>query len=156
MDTTKKFDGRAKDYTASRPGYAGGLIDCLFEKYGITEASVIADIGSGTGKFAKHLLKRGCEVYCVEPNEDMRHTAERELIQFEKFRSVQGNAENTTLGSGGVDYITTAQAFHWFDVDKFKKECSRIIRNNGKVFLLWNVRDESDPLNGELYRVYSR
>lgn len=156
MDTTRKFEGRADDYTAGRPTYARELIGCLFNDYGLSEASVIADIGSGTGKFAKHLLERGSKVYCVEPNEDMRHAAEKELCQFKKFHSVQGNAENTTLESGSVDHITAAQAFHWFDVDKFKKECSRIIRNNGKIFLLWNVRDNSDSLNQELYRVYSR
>lgn len=58
MDTTKKFDGRAKGYTASRPSYAMELIDCLYKEYGIDESSVIVDIGSGTGKFAKHLIEK--------------------------------------------------------------------------------------------------
>lgn len=156
MDTTLKFDGRAKDYITGRPSYAEALIDCLYSDYGISESSVVADIGSGTGKFAKHLLERGSEMYCVEPNEDMRSVAERELCGYTNFHSVQGNAENTTLETGSVDYITTAQAFHWFDVKKFRQECSRIIKNNGKVFLIWNVRDNTDLLNQELYQIYSK
>lgn len=156
MDTTKKFDGRAKDYTVSRPSYAIGLIDYLYNNYDISKSSIIADIGSGTGKFAKHLLEIGGEVYCVEPNEDMRRVAEKELCKYINFHSVQGNAENTTLEDGFVDFITTAQAFHWFDVGKFKKECARIIKNSGKVFLIWNVRDNSDLLNQELYEIYSQ
>ena len=156
MDTTRKFDGRAKVYTASRPSYAPMLIDCMYKEYGISKSSVIADIGSGTGKFAKHLLERGSEVYGVEPNEDMRCVAENELGGYLNFHSVRGDAENTTLETNSVDYITTAQAFHWFDVNGFKRECSRIIRNNGKVFLVWNVRDSTDVLNQELHRVYSR
>lgn len=156
MDTTKKFDGRAGDYTVSRPSYAIELIDCLYSNYGVTETSVIADIGSGTGKFAKHLLEKGSEVYCVEPNDDMRCVAECELCGYTNFHSVQGNAENTTLGNGFVDFITTAQAFHWFDVKKFKQECMRIIKNNGKVFLIWNVRDNEDLLNQELHQIYSK
>lgn len=156
MDTTMKFDGRAKDYITGRPSYAEELIDCLYSNYGISEASVIADIGSGTGKFAKHLLERGSEVYCVEPNDDMRSVAESELGGHKNFHSVQGNAENTTLKTRSVDYITTAQAFHWFDVKKFRQECLRIIKNNGKVFLVWNVRDNTDLLNRELYQIYSK
>ncbi|MBR4144764.1 MAG: hypothetical protein IKU06_04790 [Lachnospiraceae bacterium] len=55
MDTTKKFDGYANDYTVGRPGYAAELIECMYGIYGMAKESVIADIGSGTGKFAKHL-----------------------------------------------------------------------------------------------------
>ena len=72
MDSTKMFDGYANDYTVGRPSYAAELIDCLYNKYGFSKSSIIADIGSGTGKFAKHLLDRGSQVYCVEPNDDMR------------------------------------------------------------------------------------
>lgn len=156
MDNTKKFDGRAKDYTASRPSYSKELIDCLYGNYELSEASVVADIGSGTGKFSKHLLDRRSEVYCVEPNGDMRCVAENELCKYKKFHSVAGDAENTTLKSNFVDCITTAQAFHWFDVLKFKQECLRILKNGGKVFLIWNIRDYADILNQEWHKVFSQ
>lgn len=156
MDTTKKFDGRAKDYTTSRPSYSIELIDYLYGNYELSEASAVADIGSGTGKFSKHLLDRRSEVYCVEPNDDMRCVAESELYEYKNFHSVAGNAENTTLKNNFVDFITTAQAFHWFDVSKFKQECLRIIKNGGKVFLIWNIRDYDDILNQEWHKVFSR
>ena len=156
MDTTRKFDGYAKDYTAGRPSYAEELITCMYEKYGISDRSVIADIGSGTGKFAKHLLEKGSEVYCVEPNEDMRHTAEKELNSYENFHSVSGGAEQTTLSDHFVDFITTAQAFHWFNVSKFRQECNRILKPNGKVFLIWNMRDADDVVNKELHQIYTK
>ena len=155
MDNTTKFNGYAKDYTIGRPGYSERLIDCLYTEYGVSERSIIADIGSGTGKFAKQLLNRNSEVYCVEPNDDMRHMAEKELSGFTKYHLINGDAEFTTLKDNSVDFVTTAQAFHWFDVDKFRKECSRIIRNSGKVFLIWNVREE-DSLNQELFQIYSK
>ena len=154
MDNTKKFNGYAKDYTSGRPSYSKELIDCFYNEYGVSNNSIIADIGSGTGKFAKHLLERKSEVYCVEPNDDMRRMAEAELGEYSNFHSVNGNAENTTLENGSVDYITTAQAFHWFDVNIFKGECSRILRGKGTVFLIWNVRDD-DKLNQELFQIYS-
>lgn len=156
MDTTKKFDGYAKDYTVGRPSYASELIDCMYNRFGISGNSVIADVGSGTGKFAKHLLDKGSEVYCVEPNHDMRNTAEKELNCYANFHSVDGGAEHTGLEDSSVDFITTAQAFHWFDVNRFRKECLRILKKSGKVFLIWNIRDENDALNKEMFDIYSR
>lgn len=155
MGSTKKFDGRAKDYTTGRPNYAQELIDSLYDKYGISASSVIADIGSGTGKFARHLLDRGSKVYCVEPNDDMRSTAEKELSSYPCFYSVKGDAEDTALEDSSVDFITTAQAFHWFDVKRFRKECLRILRLKGKAILIWNIRDMNSPLNKELYDIYT-
>lgn len=156
MNTKNKFDGRATDYTASRPNYSMDLIDYLYSQYGISKASVIADIGSGTGKFSKHLLDRQSEVYCVEPNDDMRNVAESELCGYLNFHSVAGDAENTTLKENFVDYITAAQSFHWFDVPKFKKECQRIIKTGGKVFLIWNIRDNADSINQEWHSIFAR
>ena len=154
MDFTRKFDGLADEYTVGRPAYSEELIGCLYSRYGISKTSVIADIGSGTGKFARHLLDRGSEVYCVEPNGYMRHTAERELCSYPNFHSVGGDAENTSLESCSVDFITTAQAFHWFDTVNFRRECSRIIKPGGKIILIWNIRDAEQPVNVGLKRIY--
>ena len=153
MNNTDLFDGYAQAYTVGRPDYSRKLIEYMYGTYGISKDSVVADIGSGTGKFAKHLIDRGSEVYCVEPGSDMRQTAEKELSQFANFHSIAGDAENTTLQDNSVDFITTAQAFHWFDVAKFKEECRRILRPNGKVFLIWNIRDIEDPVNSSMYEI---
>ncbi|MCR5209868.1 MAG: methyltransferase domain-containing protein [Lachnospiraceae bacterium] len=156
MNTTKNFDGYAKDYTVGRPDYAAQLIDSIFNKYGLSKNSVIADIGSGTGKFSRQVLDMGSIVFSVEPNDDMRSVAETELSGYPNFHSIHGDAENTTLESGLIDFVTTAQAFHWFDVQKFRNECIRILKENGKVALIWNIRDRSDVLNQELYQIYTR
>jgi SAM-dependent methyltransferase len=76
----------------------------------------------------------------VEPNQDMREVAERTLSEFPNFHSVDRSAENTTLPEDIVDFITVAQAFHWFDPDNFKVECQRILKPDGKVILIWNSR----------------
>ena len=123
MDASKIFEGYAKDYTAGRPDYAPGLIDCMYGEGGITKGSAVADIGSGTGKFARHLIEKGSEVYCVEPSSDMRQTAEKELSGYSNFHSVNGDAEHSNLEDKSVDFVTTAQAFHWFDIELFRAEC---------------------------------
>lgn len=141
-----KFSGKGKIYSQFRPSYPQECINYLYSSVGITEKSIIADIGSGTGIFTKQLLDMGNTVFAVEPNVDMRTVAENNLSQFKGFKSVNGTAENTSLESGSVDFITVAQAFHWFDVQAFSEECRRILRHGGKVILLWNIRDEGTPL----------
>ena len=156
MDNTQKFSGRAEDYIKGRPGYPQALFDCLYDKYGFSDNSVIADIGAGTGKFSKYLLDMGSKVYLVEPNDDMRFAAQRELSDYKKAAFVNGCSETTTLNDGSVDFVTAAQAFHWFDAEKFKKECKRILKPEGKVVLIWNTRDMSSTFNVKSYEIYKK
>lgn len=136
MDTSKIFDGYAKDYTAGRPDYAMELIECMCGKHGISKDSVIADIGSGTGKFARHLIERGSEVFCVEPNEDMRQTAERELSEFPNFHSVKGDAEMSGLPDQSVDFIARSLSGSYSlqsedkDFDEYMSEIKGVFEKN--------------------------
>lgn len=156
MNSANLFSGRAEVYTQGRPSYPKELIDELYTHYGISCNSVIADIGSGTGKLSKQLLDKGSTVYAVEPNNDMRSIAENELSQYSKFISVNGNAEETLLPDHSVDFITVAQAFHWFDIKKFRLECDRIKKDNSKIILIWNSRDIAFDFNRESYEIYSK
>lgn len=156
MDNTHNFSGLADDYTVGRPVYATDFIDSLYMQYGFDEHSIIADIGAGTGKFSKQLLDRGSTVYCVEPNEDMRNCAIKELEKYNKFHIINGTATDTKIGDNSVDFITTAQAFHWFDTLLFKKECKRIIHENGIIFLIWNMRDMSSDINQKSFEIFSK
>ena len=156
MNSTNLFSGRAEVYTQGRPSYPKELVDELYTKYGFSCNSVIADIGSGTGKLSKQLLDKGSTVYAVEPNNDMRSIAEKELSEYSKFLSVSGNAENTLLPDHSVDFITVAQAFHWFDIKKFRLECDRIKKDNSRVILIWNSRDMTSDFNKESYEIYSK
>ena len=148
-----KFNGMGKIYSKYRPSYPSDFIDYLFTDVGISKSSIIADIGSGTGILTRQLLEKGNKVYGIEPNADMRAIAETNLNNFPGFTSVNGNAEDTTIDDNSVDYITVAQAFHWFDREKFKKECQRILKPEGKVILVWNVRDNNNELVIENYEV---
>ncbi len=90
MDNTLKFTGRAAVYAKARPNYAAEFIDYLYNDAGMNSTSIIADIGSGTGILSNALLEKGSTVYCVEPNNDMRKTAENNLSDFTNFHSVRG------------------------------------------------------------------
>ncbi len=135
-----KYTFNAEKYLKYRTEYPKEFIEYLYKNVGLNKNSIIADIGSGTGKLSKQLLINGSHVYCVEPNYDMRRVAKEDLSNFSNFISINGTAENTTLPNSSVDFMTVGTAFHWFDMGKFKKECQRILRPNGKVILVWISR----------------
>jgi SAM-dependent methyltransferase len=101
---------------------------------------VVADIGSGTGFLSELFLKNGNRVFGVEPNEAMREAGEEYLASFDGFTSVNGSAEATTLDNSSVDFVTTGQAFHWFDQNAARLEFSRILKPSGWVVVVWNER----------------
>lgn len=145
----EKFSGKAEIYQKYRPYYPRSLFDLLYLRY-VDSDAVIADIGSGTGKFAKLLLDRGNTVYCVEPNVDMMDKAKILLARYDGFRPVCASAENTSLPDSSVDFITAAQAFHWFDKRAFAKECKRISKGKAVCALVWNAYDSKSTAVKEL------
>lgn len=127
----QKFNGKAELYEKYRPSYPNELIDYLYEN---AKCDNVADIGAGTGKFTRCLTSKPWRVTAVEPNGDMRE----KLAAVENITIVNAPAENTGLPEHSFGLITAAKAFHWFDADKFKRECQRILAPNGKVAIIWN------------------
>ncbi len=141
IDPTARFSDRADAYVKARPSYPAALFDVLRAECGLGPACVVADLGSGTGIFTRLLLEAGAIVHAVEPNDDMRAEAERALARNERFHSVKGSAEATTIATGTIDLVTAAQAFHWFDHAKTKSEIVRIGKDGAMTALVWNDRD---------------
>jgi len=148
-----RFTGRADLYAKYRPSYPDDFIEYLYSQVGLTKDSIIADIGSGTGIFTRLMLRQHSFVYGVEPNEDMRKTAESELARYRNFVSIHAPAERTGLKTASIDFVTVAQAFHWFDREKFRMECKRIVREKGKVILVWNSRGNESELTRETIEI---
>ena len=143
---TARFSDRVKNYVRYRPGYPPEVLDLLRDECGLRPSHVVADIASGTGAFTRLLLENGNSVFAVEPNTAMR---EMGIRQFESFQSlgsnrlvsVAGTAEETTLRSASVDFVTAAQAAHWFDLPHARAEFVRILRPEGWCVLIWNERE---------------
>ena len=149
-DPKKRFSSRVENYVKYRPNYPLEIIDFLTEQKLLSKKSIVADIGSGTGILSELFLKNGNKVYSVEPNPDMRKAAETLLEKYNDFISIGGSAEITGLKERSIDLITAGQAFHWFDVEKTKREFKKIIKQDGYVVLIWNNRKKSgDRFSGD-------
>jgi len=139
-NATSRFSDRVENYVRYRPGYPAQALQILKAECGLAAHHMAADIASGTGIWTRMLLENGNSVFGVEPNAEMRHAGERLLAGFPKFTSTAGTAEATTLPDQSVDFVTAAQAAHWFDRERARAEFMRILKPGGWLALLWNER----------------
>lgn len=139
-DTVERFSNRVENYIKYRPTYPRQVLELFQSEMGLTQETIMADIGSGPGISSRMFLENGNTVYCVEPNDAMRAAAEQLMKDFAGFRSVKGTAEDTTLPGHSIDIVISAQAFHWFDPEKTRPEFQRILKPGGYAVLMWNMR----------------
>lgn len=140
MKVEERFTDRVENYIKYRPHYPDEVYAYLCSENIVLPDSVIADIGCGTGISGELFLKNGHAVFGVEPNENMLNAASDYLNSYSDFVPTKANAENTSLENLSIDVIICAQAFHWFDKEKTKKEFTRILKPGGTIVLMWNDR----------------
>ena len=141
-----RFSRKAEVYAKYRPSYPKEVLGNLNSQIGFTKDRIVADIGSGTGKLSKIFLDNGNFVYGIEPNNEMRSFAERDLSKYPNFVSLNRLAENTGLPNSSVDLITVGQALHWFDPEEVHREFFRILRSTGYVLIIYNERKKQDGM----------
>ncbi len=151
----ERFSDRVDQYVKYRPDYPRGVLGLLQSECGLRPQSVVADVGSGTGKLSELFLQNGNRVYGVEPNREMRAAGERLLSSCPDFVSVDGSAEATTLPDECADFVTAGQAFHWFDRERARPEFARVLSPNGWTVLVWNERLTDTPFL-EAYETLTR
>ncbi len=152
MNSKEKFTSKSDIYDKYRPKYSEKFIDSIIDNYPISNFTRIADMGAGTGILTQQLLRLACEIYAIEPNNEMRKVAEGKLGKERKCHIVNGSAECTTLDDKSIDIVVAAQAFHWFDKNNFKEEFQRISKNQ-KAILVWNTKKKAQSYLIELEKV---
>ena len=66
-------------------------------------------------------LKEISDVIAVEQNDDMRAKLIGLQDELKNLKVLSGTAENTLLENKSIDFVTVAQAFHWFDAENLRR-----------------------------------
>ena len=143
----RSFEDVAELYERVRPEYPKEAIDWLVDRLGLTRGSTVVDLGAGTGKLTRLLVRRVGRVIAVEPGPKMLAQLERSVPEAD---GVLGAAEAIPLGDACVDAVVCAQSFHWFRAAEALQEIHRVVRRGGGLGLIWNHRHPDDGLQNDL------
>ena len=118
------FSNHSKDYVRSRPNYPRSLFDFLA---GLVQRRNLAwDCATGNDQAAIILSEYFDEVIASDASKEQIGNALRKTnIRYAVFP-----AEGTNLADGSIDLITVAQTLHWFDINDFYNEATRVLRKN--------------------------
>jgi len=153
VDPVQIYSSKAERYAGHRWDYSPAALEAVVAETGLSSASVLADVGSGTGILSRHFVRKVALLFAVEPNPAMRSEAEKVLSSHSAFRSIAGRAEGTNLPGRSVDIITVGQSLHWFDADRAVAEFCRILRTNGWIVVVNNIGG-SPELDKALKEIY--
>ena len=141
------FGGVAALYDRARPSYPSELIDALVD----LSPRRALDVGCGTGKAARLLVERGCDVLGVEPDPSMAAIARSHGITVE-----DATFENWDARGRVFDLIVSGQAWHWVDPVEGVAKAGSLLRPGGHLGVFWNRGRPEDETRRALEAVYLR
>lgn len=128
------FGQVADDYDRLRPGPPPDVLDWLVPP----DCQVAVDLGAGTGLFTRPLRQRVADVIAVEPDSRMRAVL---AARSPGVRVLAGRGEAIPLPDASADAVFVSSAWHWFDHDRAVPEIARVLRDGGRLGVLWISRD---------------
>jgi len=144
------FARAADAYERARPEYPPEAVAWLADRLELGPGRVVVDVAAGTGKLTRLLVPSGARVVAVEPLAEMRAQLEEAVPGVE---ALEGTAEALPLEDDFADAITVAAAFHWFRRDEALAEFARVLRPDGRLAIVYNLRDPESDLQQELSRM---
>jgi SAM-dependent methyltransferase len=133
------FEGTALHYASYRFGYPDDVFDYLVDRFSLSGATNVLDLGCGTGQIAIPLARRGVAVRAVDPDVDMLGEAMRVEgdpggIAVAWQRGDDQSLER--LAMPALTLCTMGASFHWTDRDLLLEKLDTLIVESGAVVLL--------------------
>lgn len=146
------FGNSAHEYELGRPEWPEELIDRVAGELELGPEATVLDLGAGTGKLTRALVRRFARVIAVEPDDAMRAVCAEVVAGAEVLA---GSAEVIPVADDSVDAVFTAEAFHWYASDDTVAEIVRILHPGGGLAIFWNVEfgAPEPPMGDEVDRI---
>ncbi|MCD6391350.1 MAG: class I SAM-dependent methyltransferase [Dehalococcoidia bacterium] len=109
---------------------------------------IAANVGCGAGRYDLKLFRHlgnKLFLYCIDANEEMLKHLKDFLDKHEirDFNTIKANAEKIPLADNSLDCVLTFNALHHFKPLDFLKESSRILEDNGYLFIYTRLRSQN-------------
>ena len=143
------FSESADEYSRFRPRYPRELFAYLASL--VPDRLCAWDCGTGNGQAAVGLAEFFDHVIATDASESQIARART----HDKVTYLVAGEDATGIESSSIDIVTVAQAFHWFDLERFYGEVRRVLKPGG-VLAVWcydllTVEPAIDSLIRHLY-----
>lgn len=98
------------------------------------------DLAAGTGLLSRALARRAQSVLAVEPDQRMAAVLRG---SSPGVRLTAGVGEELPLASQSADGLFVSSAWHWLDPERAVPEITRVLRDRGRLGIIWTSRDRS-------------
>lgn len=151
-------------YNQGRPPYPESIINFLIEEEILRSGDVLADIGTGNGRFLSTLFNASSDaaqglnlrhIHAVDSSQNMLAEVDKRFINQQNISTHLGRFQNLPLADNSVDVISCFSSIHWGtatpqDRRKTKKEFNRVLKPGGRIIVssdYWNIKK---PLGAQL------
>ena len=148
------FDGVARLYADTRPGYPAGLVESLVAAAGVGAGSPVLEVGCGTGQLTGDLARFGLDLTAIDIGPAMI-TAARQHLGDAAVSFLASSFEDFAAADSSFDLIVSATAFHWIDPEVRFSKSARLLRPGGWLALLAIGERYDDTLNAALQRMWT-
>jgi SAM-dependent methyltransferase len=144
------FSIQSVDYAKYRPSYPLELFEYLASI--APQQETAWDCATGNGQAAIALASYFARVVATDGSQSQLDNAAR----HERVTYHQATSEESHLESHSIDLVTVAQALHWFDLERFYAEVSRVLKPRG-VLAVWcyNLLEISPALDVVINKFYA-
>jgi SAM-dependent methyltransferase len=133
------FGGVAADYDRLRPSPAPDALSWLIPD----PCEHAVDLAAGTGLFTRALAARVPQVIAVEPDARMREVF---ALRAAAIEVREGTGEAIPTGDASADLVTVSSAWHWLDPEAAPFEIARVLRDGGRLGVVWTHMTHDDRL----------
>lgn len=147
------FDGAARLYEATRPGYPDQVLEFTAATAGLTAGADILEVGCGTGQLTKDLARPGFNLTAIDIGSSMIAAA-RECLSGSTVSFQITSFEDFAAPDASFDLIISAAAFHWIDPDVKYAKSARLLRPGGWLAVLGNAESYDQPFGRVLHDMW--
>ena len=146
-----KFSYKASEYSIYRPTYPVSLF--LYLSTLTNSSSIAIDCGAGSGQATEGLANFYKNVISIDFSYELLSKSE----SFNNVIKIHASADHIPIKTHSVDLVCSAQAVHWFNLEKFYSEAKRVLKKQG-IIAVWcyNQASINKKIDAVVAKIYEK